>query len=151
MVFKITIRGDKELLKELDAFDMDVRKFARKAAKDVAEEGVRILKQNVPTQTRHLKDSIRRTSSNKGWRQEISMATYGLFVDRGTRPHSIPKNTRTEAYAILYGLPFWAFWRAIYRKGTQANPFIDESFAQLNKKTNNILLKRLESDITLLR
>jgi len=50
-------------------------------------------------------------------------ARYGLYVERGTRPHWPPR-APLEGWARRHGVPVFAVQRAIARRGTRARPFL---------------------------
>ena len=56
-------------------------------------------------------------------------ARYGLYVERGTRPHWPPR-APLEGWARRHGVPVFVVQRAIARKGTRARPFLLPAFLQ---------------------
>jgi len=52
---------------------------------------------------------------------------YGLYVERGTRPHWPPR-APLEGWARRHGVSVFAVQRAIARKGTRARPFLEPAF-----------------------
>jgi hypothetical protein len=54
---------------------------------------------------------------------------YGLYVEKGTRPHWPPR-APLEGWARRHGIPVYAVQRAIARRGTKARPFLVPAFTK---------------------
>ena len=87
-------------------------------------------RRTVRQDTRRLMGSIshRQRSSPRGLVGEVGpSARYGLYVERGTRPHWPPR-APLEGWARRHGSPVFVVQRAIARKGTRARPFLLPAF-----------------------
>ena len=56
-------------------------------------------------------------------------ARYGLYVERGARPHWPPRGP-LEGWARRHGIPVFLVQRAIARKGARARPFLVPAFTK---------------------
>jgi hypothetical protein len=87
-------------------------------------------RRNVRQDTRRLMSSIshRQHASPRGLVGEVGpSARYGLYVERGTRPHWPPR-APLEGWARRHGIPVFVVQRAIARKGTRPRPFLLPAF-----------------------
>ena len=87
-------------------------------------------RRNVRQDTRRLMNSIthRQRSTPRGLVGEVGpSARYGLYVERGTRPHWPPR-APLEGWARRHNVPVFVVQRAIARKGTKARPFLLPAF-----------------------
>ena len=121
---------------ELLGADALSRGLAR-SRETVAQEQVRAMtaslllveadaRRNVRHDTRRLMNSIthRVTSERGGLVGRVGPSvSYGLYVERGTRPHWPPR-APLEGWARRHGMPVFAVQRAIARRGTRARPFL---------------------------
>lgn len=87
-------------------------------------------RQNVKQDTRALMNSINSRVEHSGatliGRVGPSLK-YGLYVERGTRPHWPPRGP-LEGWARRHNIPVFLVQRAIARKGTRAAPFLLPAF-----------------------
>lgn len=86
-------------------------------------------RRHVPMDTRALMGSI--TSTIEGTGAVLTgragpTRRYGLFVEKGTRPHWAPISA-LAGWARRHGVSPFAVQRAIRRRGTRAQPFIGPS------------------------
>ncbi len=54
---------------------------------------------------------------------EIKVPKYLVFVEKGTRPHFIPRKGITELWAKRHGMSFGTFKHIVATRGTKAHPF----------------------------
>lgn len=57
---------------------------------------------------------------------------YGLYVERGSRPHWVPRQA-LERWASQRGIPVFLVQRAIARKGTKPQPFMEPAYKNNRK------------------
>ena len=114
-----------------------------RSQRTVAEEEVRAMtaslllveadaRRNAAHDTRQLMNSIgyRITTERGGLLGRVGpSAGYGLYVERGTRPHWPPR-APLEGWARRHGIPVFAVQRAIARRGTRARPFLVPAFTK---------------------
>ena len=83
-------------------------------------------RRNVKQDTRQLMNSItgRQRRQPSGVVGQVGpSARYGLYVERGSRPHWPPR-APLEGWARRHGVPVFVVQRAIARRGTRARPFL---------------------------
>jgi hypothetical protein len=83
-------------------------------------------RRNVRQDTRRLMSSIshRQSQTPRGLVGEVGpSARYGLYVERGSRPHWPPR-AALEGWARRHAVPVFVVQRAIARRGTRARPFL---------------------------
>jgi hypothetical protein len=83
-------------------------------------------RRNVKQDTRQLMNSItgRQRTQPSGLVGEVGPSVrYGLYVERGSRPHWPPR-APLEGWARRHGVPVFVVQRAIARRGTRARPFL---------------------------
>lgn len=81
-----------------------------------------------PRDTGRLQGSI--TSRVSGMQAEIGPSVaYGLYVERGTRPH-FPPPAALGGWARRHGVSPFALARGIARRGTKAQPFMRPALEQ---------------------
>jgi hypothetical protein len=83
-------------------------------------------RRNVRHDTRRLMNSITHELSGRGTNlvgRVGPSVRYGLYVERGTRPHWPPR-AALEGWARRHNVPVFAVQRGIARRGTRARPFL---------------------------
>lgn len=87
-------------------------------------------RRNVAQDTRRLMGSITREVQGEGavltGRVGPSLG-YGLFVERGRRPGKFPPISAIQGWARRHGIPPFLVARAIARRGTRPQPFVQPS------------------------
>jgi len=89
-------------------------------------------RRNVRQDTRQLANSITHRQRQRGPTLVGAVgpsARYGLYVERGSRPHS-PPVAALVGWARRHGVSAYAVQRAIGRRGTRARPFLAPAFAR---------------------
>ncbi len=85
-------------------------------------------REHAPVDTNRLRGSITVNPTSTRQREVGTNVGYGLFVEKGTRPH-FPPPAALQGWATRHGFsgPNAGFLvaRAIARKGTKAQPFMD--------------------------
>jgi hypothetical protein len=113
----------------------------RRSPQVVAQEQVRAMtralllvegdaRRNVRQDSRQLMNSIthRQRMAGEALVGEVGPSVrYGVYVERGTRPHWPPR-APLEGWARRHGIPVYAVQRAIARRGTRARPFLEPAF-----------------------
>jgi hypothetical protein len=87
-------------------------------------------RRNVRHDTRRLMNSISHQIQGRGERLVGRVGPsvgYGLYVERGSRPHWPPR-AALEGWARRHGIPVFAVQRSIARRGTRARPFLVPAF-----------------------
>jgi hypothetical protein len=87
-------------------------------------------RRNVRHDTRRLMNSLTHQIAGRGTRLVGRVGPsvhYGLYVERGTRPHWPPR-APLEGWARRHGVPVFAVQRSIARRGTRARPFLVPAF-----------------------
>jgi hypothetical protein len=87
-------------------------------------------RRNVRHDTRRLMNSITHEIQGRGTRLVGKVGPsvrYGLYVERGSRPHWPPR-AALEGWARRHGIPVFAVQRSIARRGTRARPFLVPAF-----------------------
>ena len=87
-------------------------------------------RRNVRHDTRRLMNSITHRRSQRGRTLVGAVGpsvAYGLYVERGSRPHWAPV-AQLRGWARRHGVSPYAVQRAIARKGTRARPFLVPAF-----------------------
>jgi hypothetical protein len=89
-------------------------------------------RRNVRHDTRQLMNSITSRQRQRGQTLvgEVGPSVrYGLYVERGSRPHYPPVAALT-GWARRHGMSPYAVQRAIGRRGTRARPFLAPAFTR---------------------
>ena len=89
-------------------------------------------RRNVRQDTRRLMNSITHRQRQQGRSlvgQVGPSARYGLYVERGSRPH-FPPVAALAGWARRHGVSPYAVQRAISRRGTRARPFLAPAFTK---------------------
>jgi hypothetical protein len=87
-------------------------------------------RRSVRHDTRRLMNSLTHEMSGRGTRLVGKVGPsvrYGLYVERGSRPHWPPR-AALEGWARRHGIPVFAVQRSIARRGTRARPFLVPAF-----------------------
>lgn len=87
-------------------------------------------RRGVRQDTRRLMNSITHTQQQgpQGLVGRVGpSARYGLYVERGTRPHWPPR-AALEGWARRHSVPVFVVQRAIARRGTRPRPFLLPAF-----------------------
>jgi len=121
---------DERLLYIKSLFEDDLYQVLENVADRYSERVLMHLDQHAELETpemRELVSDIEKFESEDidGWKLTISGNEKLIFLDQGTRPHYIPRNARTEAYAKAYGIPFAALRGGIAKHGTKPVPILD--------------------------
>lgn len=76
----------------------------------------------------------------------IATAKHSIFVHDGTKPHWPPfqPNGALDRWAKAKGIPTFLVARAIARKGTKAQPFMDEAIEENESKINQLFKTALD-------
>jgi len=93
-------------------------------------------RRNVAHDTRQLMNSITSRVTTRGPAiigQVGPSARYGVYVEKGTRPHW-PPAAPLVGWARRHGVPVIAVQRAIARRGTRASPFLVPAFTKNREK-----------------
>jgi len=93
-------------------------------------------RRNVAHDTRALMNSITNRMASRGDTlvgQVGPSVRYGVYVERGTRPHW-PPAAPLVGWARRHGVPVVAVQRAIARRGTRARPFLVPAFTKNREK-----------------
>ena len=77
----------------------------------------------------------------------VSTKEYSIYVHEGTRPHWPPyrPNSSLDRWAKKHNIPTYLVARAIARRGTKAQPFIDETIEASKNKVIAYFKKALDS------
>jgi hypothetical protein len=89
-------------------------------------------RRNVRHDTRQLMNSITHRQRERGQTLigEVGPSLrYGLYVERGSRPH-FPPVAALVGWARRHGVSPYAVQRAVGRRGTRARPFLAPAFAK---------------------
>jgi hypothetical protein len=89
-------------------------------------------RRNVRQDSRRLMNSITHRQRQQGHSlvgQVGPSARYGLYVERGSRPH-FPPVAALAGWARRHGVSPYAVQRAIGRRGTRARPFLAPAFTK---------------------
>jgi hypothetical protein len=119
----------------------------RRSPQVVAQEQVRAMtrslllvegdaRRNVRQDTRQLMNSIthRQRMAGEALVGEVGpSARWGVYVEKGTRPHWPPR-APLEGWARRHGVSVFVVQRAIARRGTRARPFLLPAYEK-NKDT----------------
>jgi hypothetical protein len=87
-------------------------------------------RRNVRHDTRRLMNSITHEVAGRGTRlvgRVGPSVRYGLYVERGSRPHWPPR-AALEGWARRHNVAVFAVQRSIARRGTRARPFLVPAF-----------------------
>lgn len=119
------------------------------------ETGLLILeadqRRHVAQDTRQLMGSISHQITGSGTSLTGSVGpskAYGLFVERGRRPGKYPPIDAIRGWARRHGVPPFLVARAIARKGTRAQPFVEPSIER-NRDRIIALFARAGYQVTL--
>jgi hypothetical protein len=87
-------------------------------------------RRNVRHDTRRLMNSLTHQMAGRGTSlvgRVGPSVNYGLYVERGSRPHWPPR-AALEGWARRHNVPVFAVQRSIARRGTRARPFLVPAF-----------------------
>ncbi len=111
----------------------------KNSLKELGEEIIKDIKNNIHDDTSNLKNSIEyKIEDNK---LIISMLEYAIFLDEGTKPH-FPPISSIEGWAKRKGINPWALAKKIERYGTKPQNILSNL-----KDFENNYLKKLEEDV----
>lgn len=148
MAFEIEIENINEI-REVFRFypklaDREIRRGLYKAGKLI----LRVEKRETPVGvTAQLRGSIgmRLTAGSV---MITPKKKYAIDVHEGTKPHYVPikgKRAPLRIWAIKHGINPYALQKAIARKGTKANPFVNRTVRQTREKVMKIFVQVLEN------
>lgn len=105
----------------------------RKSAVTVQREAI----QEAPVNDGLLRANIKVDFPTENSAVVYSGAKYSIYVHEGTRPHFAPFKP-IERWARKKGLPAGAVWRAIAKKGTKANKYMDRATKNSERHVQSI-------------
>ena len=80
---------------------------------------------------------------------EVKMPKYITFLEKGTRPHFIPRKFITELWARKHGMSFGTFRAIVAKKGTKPHPFtqsvVNREVRRLKKTVEKEMNKTIRS------
>ena len=125
-------RGFESFAKVLKKSPTLVRREVGKALKNAVTVVGLAAKTNIPTgATGALKRSVVSHVDEQDMIGIVGLDApgrqYGIFVEKGTKPHWVPK-AALERWAAQRNIPVYAVQRAIARKGTKPQPFMRPAF-----------------------
>lgn len=130
MAVTVTVTGLKELQGRLNGAGQHTQSEMRSAmtASLILLEGE--MKRLAPRDTGRLQGSVSHTISGGG--SSITgrvgpSVQYGIFVEKGTRAH-FPPIDAISGWARRHGVHPFVLARAIARRGTRAQPFVEPAF-----------------------
>jgi len=126
MAMRLELRGAEELTAALARSPQVVRLTQAEAMTAALLLVERDARRNVRQDTRRLMNSIThslRTEPNRLVGRVGPSLRYGLYVERGTRPHW-PPIAALQGWARRHGVNPYALQRAIGRRGTRPRPFL---------------------------
>lgn len=104
---------------------MDLRKFARHVISDTADECLLQVQNTIHSNEKTGQmETEPFLSQSSPWEKTLHFGD-SVFLDRGTKPHSMPLED-AEEMAPYYGMTTMQFWSLVKNKGTMAHPFIDD-------------------------
>ena len=135
---KSRIDGGARLRRFLREFPNDVREPIRQALTEVSNAMLQSAKSRVSVDTGTLRDALTAKVDSQGLRAEVGIrgkraqrkAFHGVFVEFGTRPHSLKKGSRSKKGRSAERL---ANQSGGMHPGMPARPFLHPAFEE-NKK-----------------
>ena len=128
------------------AVDRGLNKFTERLANQIRIEA----KSRRHVNTGFLSSKRGTISSRKARsKYEIKMPKYTVFLERGTRPHFIPRKFITERWAKKHGMSFETFRHIVATKGTKPHPFtqfvINREIKRLKRTVEKEMNKTIRS------
>ena len=128
MKYKLRLENLKEIRQALKKYpEESVKEFKEAIGKSLSYiEAMAKLK--CPVDRGRLRSSFKQEIVGLRGKLEVG-AKYGIFVEKGTRPHTPPFKA-IERWARRKGLPAGAVWMSIRMKGTKAHPFFEPAIKE---------------------
>jgi HK97 gp10 family phage protein len=128
----------------LDLFAKNFKgEVAQRLVEETADFAFEQMYSNAPWRTGNLAMSIKKEVSD-GKVSIKPLASYAIFVEKGTAPHIIrPINARCLAFAsgMLGGM---VFARLVHHPGTKPNPFVQKTALETRDEVGNIAKRVLD-------
>lgn len=105
-------------------------------------------KKNAPSSEGTLRKGIRSSiQPTKG--SVVATAKHSIFVHDGTKPHWPPfqPNSSLDRWAKSKNIPTFLVAKAIARKGTKAQPFMDEAIDENESKIQQLFTQALDNAV----
>lgn len=127
------------------AITRGINKFSERLANELRKEA----KLRGHVNTGFLSGPRGTFSRKKNMIWEIKMPKYITFLEKGTRPHFIPRKFITELWARKHNMSFGTFRHIVATKGTKPHPFtqfvINKEIRRLKKTVEKEMNKTIRS------
>lgn len=119
-----------DIIKDIDGgveiLELESETIVRNASERAKERILLRLEQHTALGSRDMRNiAVETTMEGDAYVSYLLGSEKIIALDSGTKPHQIPSNARTRAYADHYGLTLKQFKGGIARKGTKPVPILD--------------------------
>lgn len=144
----VDIDGLDELVESFRNVNSNLNRIGRGFLKQLSDYGVKQVQINIlnigAVDTNELIQGIHYELSNTATGIESVIKPsetadkYAAAIEYGTKPH-FPPISALQGWADRHGIPVWAVARKIAREGTEARPYWQPAFEDLDKHVNGEL------------
>lgn len=152
MVFTIEVKGMERLRSSFNNYAVKIPKFARRGTWLFANHLAARLRESAPRgATGFMKSKkgthVKGTKKSNEW--QIVMPFYTRYLESGTRPHWIPRMSKTANWARKHGMTFYYFKNLVAAKGTVGHPFTQRVVLESLKGLDSMLKRNIRRGIKL--